>query len=417
MKRHRFRFASVAVQLGCLGIFVGASLWADQASASGSPPGSAGNGDIPPSPLGSPLPGLNQNDMQAFNQGRLEFGRIEGPPQGLGPVFNGRSCLECHGEGAPGGAGTNLGVARVTRVGGTVNGQYSDLVDFGGAVIQARSLREFIPNYPVPRENIPFQATFVSRRATTPIFGAGLIEAIPGQTLIDNANRPQPDGVTGRVNMVLNPLTGSLEVGRFGWKSQHSNLQVFAADAYLNEMGITSPLFPVENRPQGMPIPPGADQVADPEDNGTDVQAFTNFMRFLAPPAREGAMTLQIAAGEQLFSTIGCAVCHTPVLRTGNQPKAALSNKNVRLYSDLLVHDMGPQLADGVQQGQANGSEWRTAPLWGLRVRRFFLHDGRSQNIDDAIRRHGGEAQPATNRYVGLSQANRNALLAFLTRL
>lgn len=370
----------------------------------------------PPPGLGVPLQGLTQPEIQQFNVGRQIFLRVENPQTGLGPVFNGRSCVECHGAGNAGGAGTNLGVARVTRIGAIVNGSYSDLDNVGGALIQRRSLREVFPNYPVPGENIPPQAQFVSNRFTTPLFGNGLMEAIPAALIQLNAdpNDTNHDGISGRVNMVVNPETGLLEVGRFGWKSQVSSLHVFAGDAYLNEMGITNPFFPDEVHPQGLALPPGSDNVADPEDNGPDVQGLTNFMRLMAPPP----VSQQInARGLRAFANAGCKSCHVPQLKTGTNPVAALANKFVNLYSDLLLHDMGPNLADGVRQGDAAGNEWRTAPLWGLRFRRFYLHDGRTQSLDQAIRMHGGEASFSRDRYTGMPQPDRDALVNYIGNL
>ena len=367
-----------------------------------------------PPPVGAPLQGLSQQELADFNEGRGEFLQNEGPPTGLGPVFNGTSCVNCHAAGAPGGASANLGVSVVTRIGAMVNGNYSDLPEFGGPVLQARSLRQFDPNYPIPGEVIPPQAQFVSRRLTTPLFGAGLIEAIPDSTILALQNVPQPDGIQGVANMVNDPETGQLHVGRFGWKSQHASLKGFAGDAYLNEMGITSPVFPHENLPQGNNIPPGVDPVPDPEDEGADVQALTNFMKLMAPAPTRVQRDRQ---GALVFMNLKCNSCHVPTLVTGTNPVQALSNRSVTLYSDLLLHRMGPQLADGIRQGQAQGDQWRTAPLWGAFFRPFFMHDGRANSVDQAIRMHGGEAQAARDRYINLSPANQQRLLNFINTL
>lgn len=368
----------------------------------------------PPPPVGGPLVGLTPAELQRFDAGRQAFLRNAVQQSGLGPVFNGTACAQCHAAGAPGGASVNLGVSVVTRIGAIVNGAYSDLTNVGGALLQRRSLREFIPNYPVPGEVVPPQATIVGRRITTPVFGNGLMEAIPPATILarqdpTDVNR---DGISGRANMVLNPITRVTEVGRFGWKCQVSSVHVFSGDAYLNEMGITSPFFNTEVRPQGQPLPPGADNVPDPEDRG-DVVRVADYMRFIAPPPTAVASTV----GRALFTSVGCASCHTPSMATGPNTVAALANKQVNLYSDLLLHDMGAQLGDGLRQGQASGTEFRTAPLWGLRFRRFYLHDGRTQSVDQAIRLHGGEAAGTIGRYNLLSLADRNALLTFVQGL
>lgn len=370
-----------------------------------------------PPPVGGPLPGLTVAEQQRFNDGRAEFLQNENPQTGLGPVFNGVSCVQCHGAGAPGGASIDLGVSVVTRIGGVVNSAYSDLENVGGALIQARSLREIIPSYPVAREVVPAQASIVGRRITTPIFGNGLIEAIPHSTILaaqDPADANQ-DGISGRANILFNPETRTKEVGRFGWKCQVSSVHLFAGDAYRNEMGITSPSFPTEVLPQGRAIPPGADLVADPEDvNGNAVARLTDFMRLTAAPA---PLTAGSPEARALFASTGCASCHTPTMTTGANAVAALANKQVNLYSDLLLHDMGTQLADGIRQGLASGTEFRTAPLWGVRFRRFLLHDGRAQTVDQAVRLHGGEATNSISRYLGLTPANRTTLLNFVQGL
>lgn len=368
-------------------------------------------------PPGAPLPGLSQNEMQRFNAGRNEFTRGARIEDGLGPVFNGTSCVQCHRAAAPGGASADLNISVVTRIGANVNNVYSDLETAGGALIQARSLREILQNYPVGREVVPQQAQFISRRLTTPVFGLGLMEAIPASEILqrEDPNDANGDGISGRANMIVNAETGATEVGRFGWKCQLSSVHVFSADAFVNEMGITNQLFGIEVRPQGQNIPPGADTVADPEDNnGARVNRVTDFQRFLAAPS---PLIKQSIAGRNLFFNTGCANCHTPSMTTGTNAVAALSNKTVNLYSDLLLHDLGPNLADGVRQGQASGAEWRTAPLWGLRLRPFLMHDGRANSPDQAIRQHGGEAANSTARYIALPANDRITLLTFLQSL
>ena len=182
-------------------------------------------------------------------------------------------------------------------------------------------------------------------------------------------------------------------------------------------MGVTSPSFPTENLPQGKPIPPGADTVADPEDGGGDITKFTNFMTLLAPPTRLLPVSNLAARGEQIFNQINCSACHVPAMQTGKNSSAALSNVTVRLYSDLLLHRMGPGLADGIQQGTAKGDQFRTAPLWGLRHRMFYLHDGRATTPEGAIMQHGGEASAARDRYVNLNPQDKSEVREFLSKL
>jgi CxxC motif-containing protein (DUF1111 family) len=362
--------------------------------------------------LTNPLPGLTTAQLADFNAGLAEFSDVETVADGLGPVFNGKSCAECHAVPSTGGSEPNLGVSRETRIGRVFNGRFDPLdgsvsVDRGGELLQQRAI-ELPPGCKLTGEDVPPEATIVSIRLTTQLFGAGLMEAIPDATILGNKSNG------GRANFVLNPDTRLTELGRFGWKAQVATLHQFAGDAYLNEMGITNPSFPQENRPQGESIPPGCDTVPDPEDNGSGVTAFTNFMRFLAPAPR-GPITAQVQRGEQVFSQIGCASCHVPTMMTGPNSVAALSNKPVNLFSDLLLHDIGT--GDGIEQGLAKGNDFRTAPLWGLSRRSRFLHDGRSNIVEDAILRHGAEAQNAHNGFVGLPQSDHDALLAFLGSL
>ncbi|MEI7576846.1 MAG: di-heme oxidoredictase family protein [Armatimonadota bacterium] len=365
--------------------------------------------------LGSKLANLSGQESKDFDDGLVAFSSNEGPDDGLGPVFNGESCGQCHFQGAIGGAGNDLALTRVTRIGGIVNGKYSDLEDLGGPVIQSRSNREFNPAFPHSREFVPAEAKFVSLRITTPLFGLGLIEAIPQSAIVARSQQRFGDGVSGTVNWVTNPATNTKEVGRFGWKAQVSSIEVFAADAYLNEMGITTPLFSTEQKPQGHTIAPGADPVGDPED-AEDVELFISFMKFLAPPTRS-SLSIVAQRGEKLFGTTGCANCHAPQYNTGLNANPALSNQNVNLYSDLLVHKMGSGLADGIIQGSAQGDQFRTAPLWGLSKRKFLLHDGRATTVDAAVGYHGGEASIAAGRYFGGSEDDRTAIREFLKSL
>jgi CxxC motif-containing protein (DUF1111 family) len=362
--------------------------------------------------LTNPLPGLTETQLRDFNDGRDEFEEAEDVDEGLGPVFNGKSCAECHAVPSTGGSQPNLGVGRETRISRVFNGSFDPLdgsksIDRGGQLLQQRAID--LQGCRFDGEKVPPEATIVSLRITTPLFGLGLIDAIPDATILGNRRTGG-----GRPNYVLNPDTGATELGRFGWKAQVATVHQFAGDAYLNEMGITNPSFRQENRPQGQPIPPGCDPVADPEDNGPGVDAFANFMRFLAPPPRR-PITDQVQRGQQVFSQIGCASCHVPTMTTGANSVAALSKKPVNLFSDLLLHDVGT--GDGIEQGQANGNDFRTAPLWGLSRRNQFMHDGRTNKIQDAILRHDAEAKNACNRFLGLTQSDHDALLAFLDSL
>jgi len=275
---------------------------------------------------------------------------------------------------------------------------------------------------PAYLEVVPREANVVARRMTTPLFGAGLLEAIPDSAISAYASVAKADGIKGRAAIVTDPISATARVGRFGWKAQHATLDGFAADAYLNEMGVTSRYFPTENAPNGnKALLAAADKVSDPEDalalgaEKSDLNLAADYMRLLAPVPRL-ATNPAIKTGEGVFGQIGCAVCHVPSMKTGVSPIASLSNKDVNLYSDLLLHDMGA-LGDGIVQAPATAKEMRTAPLWGLRLRSLYLHDGRASTLDMAILAHDGEAKVVRDRYAKLPIGSRQALAIFLNSL
>jgi len=362
--------------------------------------------------FGAPLAGLTLDQLAAFNAGREEFTNVETPEGGLGPIFNGRACVQCHNTPAPGGASP----VNVTRFGRTVNGVFDPLESKGGSLLQRFAID------PAALEVIPAEANTVAQRESTPLFGLGLVEAIPDAAIIANATRAKPDGVRGRAAMVEDLATGEMRVGRFGWKAQHATLLSIAGDAYLNELGITNRFFPTENAPNGntallaaFKITTDPEDVVDPETGRGDTDALADFMRLLAPPPRL-AQSASARSGEALFAQIGCTSCHVPTMTTGRHPIAALSEKPASLYSDLLLHDMGA-LNDGIAQADARPNEIKTPPLWGLRVSAPYLHDGRAATIDQAIRLHDGEARRVRDRYVGLTPALRQQILDFLSSL
>jgi CxxC motif-containing protein (DUF1111 family) len=277
-------------------------------------------------------------------------------------------------------------------------------------------------------------------RIPTPVFGAGLIEQIPDSAILANlaANGTQKRsfGIGGRVNRVrVGTITGQPNVNgndgtisRFGWKAQNQSLLLFSGEAYNVEMGISNELFPSERkeargcRTAAVPVPNDVTV-----DGLSGIENFALFMRFLAPPAPSSDQpggAASIASGRNAFTSTGCALCHTPTLNTGNASVAALRNKAVNLYSDLAVHDMGPGLADGVTQGQAGPREFRTAPLWGLGQRIFFLHDGRTSDLLEAIQWHASgssgsasEANGVIARFNQLSPSQQQDVLNFLRSL
>ena len=366
----------------------------------------------PSATLGQSLAGLTTAELLAFTDGRESFREVETPADGLGPIFNDVSCVACHSAGGIGGASRNT----VTRFGRTVNGVFDPMESQGGSLLQARAIN------PAVREVVPREANVVAQRVTTPLFGAGLIEAISDNDIVLGMLRLKPFGITGRVSVVHDVASGKYRIGRFGWKAQQATLLSFSGDAYLNEMGITNRLFPTENAPNGntallarFDLAPDIEDHTDPADGKADIDRLADFMRLLAPPPRQ-PVTGNAIAGERLFASLDCAVCHTPSMRTEKNLVAALSEKTVGLFSDLLLHDMGA-LGDGIAQGTAGVREMRTAPLWGLRVRPTLLHDGRANSIDAAIRGHDGEAKNSRDRYTASNAAERQALLDFLNTL
>jgi len=359
--------------------------------------------------FGDPLPGLTKTQLAAFQDGKDDFEGSETEVSGLGPIFNRNSCVTCHNAAATGGAGP----INVTRFGRTDGGVFNPLTSLGG------SLQQELEINPALHEVVPQEANVVAHRNSTPLFGLGLIEAIPDDQILQNVKRSPVDGVLGKVARVADPATGKTLIGRFGWKAQQATVLSFAGDAYLNEMGITNRLFPVENAPNGnAQLLAQYDTVVDPEDvvdpttGRGDIDRVADFMRFLGAPPRL-PLTNSAAAGRSVFQNTGCAVCHVPLMITGPSKVAALDHREVWLFSDLLLHDMG-SLGDGIAQSAADVRDMKTPPLWGLRASAPYLHDGRAQTVDEAIKAHDGEAKAAKERYLKLSQQHLQQLLDFL---
>ncbi len=355
------------------------------------------------------MPGLSRKELEEFVDGKEDFESSETEAGGLGPIFNRDSCVTCHSAPATGGASA----INVTRFGKTTNGVFNPLTSLGGSLQQEQEINAIL------HEVVPSEANVVAQRNSTPLFGLGLIEAIPDGEILRNVRRRPVDGVLGKAAMVADPATGKTLIGRFGWKAQVATLLTFGGDAYLNEMGITSRLFPVENAPNGnAQLLSQYDTVADPEDvvdpasGKGDIDRVADFMRWLGPPPRL-PLTNSVAVGRGVFQNLGCALCHVPVMFTGPNRSAALRNQEVWLFSDLLLHDMGA-LGDGIAQGPADVREMKTAPLWGLRASAPYLHDGRAATADDAIKAHDGEAKAAKDRYLKLSKQQVQQLLDYL---
>ena len=368
-----------------------------------------------PTQPGDPLPGLTAAEFEEFRLGLEDFLEVETAEEGLGPAFNGTSCGSCHNSPVLGGVSL---VAEVRAGKRDATGAFQALDPSGETLIHLFS----IPTHgcqPV----VPADATVIERRVPIPLFGAGLVEAIDDDTLVTLANYQARgyDGVSGRAASIVERGTGERRIGRFGWKAQHATLLAFGADAYRNEMGITNDLFPTElalgvdaERMRKCDPIPDPEDIPDLRTRRRGIDNFASFMRFLAPPGRT-ATNDAVSSGDRIFNALGCATCHVPELRTGANANPLFDRQSVPLYSDLLLHDIGT--GDFIRQGAAEPGEIRTPALWGLRLRRPLLHDGSAPTIQDAINRHGGEAALARQGFTRLSDADWQALLAFLLSL
>jgi len=424
-----------------------------------------GNSSVPRDPgvrggppaAGQPIAGLTLGELDFFTRvGIPVFSEVDTVAEGLGPRFNLDSCAGCHAFPAVGGSSpainpqvTHLadmapgntipsflsrqGPIREARFvnnsDGTPDGGVHDLFTISGRSDKPSGCSIAQPDFS-NTSNIVF-------RIPTPIFGAGLIESIPDYVIRENlqtdtSGRKSRNGVRGRLNVGFvggtvntNPNDGG--VTRFGWKAQNKSLTVFGGEAYNVEQGVTNEMFPNEREED-----PNCAKNTTPESDSdmevgtstpSDVVAFRAFMRFLAPPkpACTGSeCSSSIQNGHSLASQIGCFTCHTETLTTGKSTTAALSQQPVNLFSDLAVHHMGTGLADGITQGTAGPDEFRSAPLWGLGQRIFFLHDGRTNDLMQAIQAHqssGSEANTVISNFENLSASEQQDILNFLRSL
>jgi CxxC motif-containing protein (DUF1111 family) len=430
-----------------------------------------------PAGAGGPLQGLTADETTFFQDGQGRFAEIEvvqgGSNNGLGPRFNSNQCFSCHSQPAMGGTspaqnpliavaalnGAKNAVpwfivpngpvreSRFKKSNGVNDGNVHDLF-----VITGRSDApgcniaqfDFLPaGNPLTGQGGNPNIIF---RIPTPVFGAGLVESIADSAILaniqSNAAQKSALGISGHPNAILsgnvNRSANDGTITRFGWKAQNKSLLMFAGEAYNVEMGISNQLFPQERDETStclfFPSPNDALNFTTPATTATsnpavisDIEAFANFMRMLAPPT-PAPSTPSSEKGRATFATIGCVHCHTPSLTTGakiasgssTSPSAALSNKAVNLFSDLIVHHMGKGLADGITQGGAGPDEFRTAPLWGVGQRVFFLHDGRTTNLVEAIRvhkSHGSEANKVIDGFNKLSTQEQQGIIDFLRSL
>jgi len=411
---------------------------------------------VGPSGAGGSIAGLSDSEGKFFEAGLGDFAEPDGTNEGLGPRMNLDSCSGCHLQPEVGGTSpfVNPQIAFASKMNAT--NTVPSFITANGPVREARFVRnpDGTPDGGVHalftitgRSDAPgcmlgqpaFEQELANRnvifRIPTPTFGAGLIEEIPDSAIVANrvanASTKRLFGISGRANRNGNDGT----IARFGWKAQNKSLLLFSGEAYNVEMGITNELFQTERdetptcqfaaAPNTVTNTTGA----TPQETISAIEKFAFFMRFLAPavpsPDTPGGAA-SVARGKTLFSQIGCALCHTPTLHTGNSTVAALANQTVNLYSDLLVHDMGIGLADGVRQGEAGPREFRSAPLWGLGKRVFFLHDGRTSDLVEAIEAHrsgnfffgtASEANLVISIYSVLLEGQKQDLLNFLRSL
>ena len=368
-----------------------------------------------------------------FEANKFIFSERETVDDGLGPTYNDVGCVECHQSIDVGAFGQQMEF----RAGHLVNGQFVDAP--GGQLIHARGTDSDIV------EHISTAETVKAFRIVTQALGDGFVECIANSTLQNNVNA-QPVAQRGTLTTVpVVEANNTLRIGRFGWKSQHASLLSFAGDAYLNEMGITNKFDGTNGRSSNDPAAgttenpcstaegvrdcTGApfDPVADPEDDGNDVLAFADFMAATRAPGRQNPIPAAAVRGDPLFTQVGCAVCHTRTFQTAApgtsinggafQVPAALGNKLIHPFSDFALHNIGT--GDGIVQngGQGTANMLRTSPLWGIRARNRFLHEGLNITIFDTIQLHAGQATTARNNFNALTAGQRNDLIAFVLSL
>jgi CxxC motif-containing protein (DUF1111 family) len=419
--------------------------------------------DASDSAFSFPAPGLSPLAFARHEAGdagfEQEFVEESGlPNSGLGPIFDNVSCEECHvgdGRGRPPleptyafnledpfnsmlfrasipGVGPHGGPNPVPKLGGqlqlqSVGGFGADItalvkyVSRTGTFADGTSYTLFAPEYTLAGSLLPANVLFSPRTAPF-VFGLGLLEAVPAFSILAAADPRDRnhDGISGRPNFVFDEVHKRFALGRFGWKANTPNLVQQTAGAYNGDMGITSSIFPKESC-DGRD---GCNSNHPPEVADQTVKDVALYTRTLGVPARRNLDNPTATKGERLFYAAGCASCHTPTLRTGFFPGLPqISNQVIHPYTDLLVHDMGEALADGRPDFQASGSEWRTPPLWGIGLvetvnqHTSFMHDGRAQNLLQAVLWHGGEAKSAQARVLRMSAEERDALVAFLQSL
>ncbi len=430
---------------------------------------SAGPGTVfndGPNAFGFQIDGLQGDDELRFFVGNSFFNQnwVQAPSSttardGLGPLFNSRACSGCHfkdGRGRPplfaGEKGTGL-LYRITKAARTINGQQSGDLHYGGQLqdrgisgvnaegTMALSYQTLTGQFADGTDYILHQPqyqitdlaygsleanTHISPRVANQVIGLGFLEAISESQLLSwsDPDDLDGDGISGRPNYVWSDVEQKRTVGRFGWKANQPDILQQTAAAFNGDMGITTWVYPDENCANGQQACADAPNGGTPEIENDDLDKVVLYVRSLAVPARRNIDKPEVKAGKVLFNQIGCAKCHLPKLITGDHPEMeAFSNRTIRPYTDLLLHDMGPGLADGIEDYEASGSEWRTPPLWGIGLfsvvndHTRYLHDGRAHNLMEAVLWHGGEASASRQKVLELSTAERDQLIQFLESL
>lgn len=407
---------------------------------------------------------LDPADKSAFFVGNSFFNQNWVTPpsattarDGLGPLFNARSCSACHfkdGRGRPPEPGEDL-VSMLFRLSvpgtGPRGGPKDDPVYGGqlsgsavlGARAEGRGVVEWTevtgtfpdgtpyslasPSYRIedPAYGDPDAALLISPRVAPAMVGMGLLEAVPEADILSRADPGDADGdgISGRANLVWDARAGAARLGRFGWKANQPTVEQQVAGAFVGDIGVTSGLFPVENHTsaQGLDSLPAG---GSPEIDDDDLADVVLYSRTLAVPARRNWESPEVRAGSGHFDKAGCADCHVREHATAaDAVPGALAGQRIHPYTDLLLHDMGDSLADGRPDFLASGNEWRTPPLWGIGLvetvnkHTRFLHDGRARSLEEAVLWHGGEGAAARKRYTELPAEDRKALIAFLNSL
>jgi len=420
--------------------------------------------DVSPNAFGFASPTLSARERRAFVVGNAFFkdNWVQAPASatgrdGLGPLFNARSCSACHfkdGRGRPPEAGDHAVTGLLLRLGVSEAGAPDGPHPVYGGQLQDRAIHGVVPEARFSIEHDEVHGTFadgtiyelrapryvidepgfgvldgaltVGPRVAPQLIGLGLLEAVPAQDLIARADPDDADGdgVSGRAHMVHDVRRGELALGRFGWKATQPTVEQQSAAAFVNDMGLTNPLFPDEALTATQIAKVAFVSGGSPEVDERKLGRVAFYCQTLAVPAQRTPDDPEVARGEELFEHMGCVKCHVPELRTGKSACVAAYREVVfRPYTDLLLHDMGEALADGKRDGDAGPGEWRTPPLWGIGLfdavngHTRYLHDGRARNLEEAVLWHGGEAATSQAAYRGASRADREALIAFLRSL